>query len=488
MKRIIIPVILIVLVAVIFLARPGERGVKYPLVEFCGGAREVGGSCLLFETKGTSWVVDCGTMSDAGLDILPAEPEKLSFAIITHAHSDHCGYLPQLCQRGFEGKIYCTPPTAEITPVMLKMARGFAEEKVSRKAFKRTLSLITPVDFGETVEEAGVSFRFGRAEHLLGAGFVEQLIRGEDGDTVRVVVSGDLGGGNSILLPPLEYVSRADFVIMESTYGAVSREYRSDDPVERKSSFARSAGEALNRGGDVLIPSFALGRTQEVLAAIHFFKARDVIPSGTPVFTDSPTAEKITGIYRKFRDHLSSRAVEFYQDRILYHPALREVSSRTSMKVHRRKHRPSIFISTSGNLMYANSPRHLARMYDRRENLICLVGWQSPGSPGYRLEQGEDPLLIKYRQGRKLKEEWISPVLQVESFHSFSGHAGCGILLDWLKSIKGVKQVFLVHGEEDQALELKDKIERSGGIEVEVPRRGERRALTGASGNGSRVP
>jgi metallo-beta-lactamase family protein len=477
LKRIIISVVLIVIIVIILLVRFGERGVEYPLVEFCGGAREVGGSCLLFETGRARWVIDCGAMSDAGLDILPSRPAELSFAILTHAHSDHCGYLPQLCERGFKGKIYCTPPTAKIVPIMLKMARSFSRDKVSGEAFNRTLSLLSPVDFDKIIEEDGLTFRFRRAEHLLGAGLVEQFIIKDDGDTVRVVVSGDLGGGNSILLPPLDGVSKADFVIMESTYGSVSRDYQTNSPVERKREFAECVGEALRRGGDVLIPAFALGRTQEVLAAIDFFMGKEVIPSGTPVFTDSPTAQKITGIYREFRDQLSRRATDFYGERILYSPGLREVRSRTSLKVHGRKHRPSIFISTSGNLMYAISPGHLIRMYDDEKNLLCLVGWQSPGSPGSQLALGEEPVLIKYRQGRELKEGWISPCLQVESFHSFSGHADCNVLLGWLKSMEGVKKVFLVHGEEEQAMELADRIEKHLGMEVEVPQRGERRKL-----------
>ncbi|MCK4235849.1 MAG: hypothetical protein KAX38_01940, partial [Candidatus Krumholzibacteria bacterium] len=228
------------------------------------------------------------------------------------------------------------------------------------------------------------------------------------------------------------------------------------------------------RGGDVLIPAFTLGRTQEVIAAIDLFSGMGVIPPGTEVYVDSPTARKITEIYRSFAEELSPWAREFYEGAVLRSSTLREVKSRTSLKVHTRNHRPSIFLSSSGDLDYANSPRHLMKMFGDGRNLLCVVGWQSPGSLGARLASGESPVLVRYRERKRFRKDWISPVLEVQSFKSFSGHADQGQLIRWLQSVRGARKVFLVHGEAGPAQALAGKIKKELGLDVEIPERGER--------------
>jgi metallo-beta-lactamase family protein len=446
-----------------------------PVLSFCGGAREVGGSCLLVETGEERFVVDCGALGSAGSGIIPPAPDSLLFAIITHAHLDHCGLLPELYAAGFRGKTYCTSPTAELVPVMLRMSRSFSPSKVSREAFDRALAGIASVPFGERVSEGSVSFAFRRAGHLLGAAFVEIEIGGARG--TRLIVSGDLGSGNSLLLPGLEPPGPADYVVMESTYGGTERESVSQAGFQRFRPFADAVGSALGRGGDVLIPAFTLGRTQEVLAAIDLFKNEGVIPAGTIVYIDSPTANKITGIYRRFRGEASAWARDFYEGEILASTALREVRSRTSMKVHARRHDPAIFISSSGNLDHANSPRHLVELFDDERNLLCIVGWQSPGSLGGRILAGEDPVLVRRREGTNTLKEWISPALEVRSFDCFSGHADRAGLLAWLGGAEGVRRVFLVHGEYESACACADAIENELGIRAHVPEPGERIAL-----------
>lgn len=449
-----------------------SRGGHAELV-FIGGAGVVGGSCLLVDAGGERFLVDCG--STFGTDALKP-PSDVSFVIVTHAHLDHCGRLPELFAAGFRGSVYCTPPTADLLPVMLNMARSFSREKVDRDDFNAALSAVVPVPFDSTMRLGRISFALRGAEHLLGAAFVEIDI-GDSPEGTRIVVSGDLGSGNSLLLPELERCERADYVVMESTYGGVTREPSGPTPRERYDTFGLAVGRALERGGDVLLPAFTLGRTQEVMSAIELFRRSGVIPPGTLVYVDSPTAQKITEVYRAHGGELSRGARDLFDGNVLEYPALREVRSKTSLAVHGRNHTPSIFISSSGNIDYANSPRHLMRMYSDRRNLCCIVGYQAPGSTGARLLEGESPLLVRCREGKEIREEWIIPLLEVKGFESFSGHADHRCLLDWLGGIEGVRRVFLVHGEAERSKALAAAIEDELEIGATVPRIGESHTL-----------
>jgi metallo-beta-lactamase family protein len=474
---------LIILVAAVCLVEllPGRDVGEGPVIRFWGAARKVGGSCLLVENEGTRFIVDCGALGEQGSGALPPEPDSLDFAILTHAHIDHCGLLPDLFNAGFRGRVYCTRGTAELVPVMLGMMRGISQEKTTRETFERCLASLVPVPFGETVTERSVSFRFMRAEHLLGAASVD--LRFPSGaDTVSLVVSGDIGAGNSVLLPPLERPGRVDYVVMESTYGGTVRDSTGADTLEGHESFAGAIAQALREGGDVLVPSFTLGRTQEAMAVIDMFIRKGVIPSETEVFVDSPTAQKITGVYRRNKVDLSPWAREAYTAEALRFPALREVRSRTSLKVHTRKHLPAIFITSSGDLAHANAPRHLMRMFADGRNLLCIIGWQAPGSLGERLLAGASPVLVRRQEGKKFREDWIAPAIRVKGFHSFSGHADSRGLLEWFKGARGAKHVFLVHGEERQAAALAQSIHASLGLEVTVPRRGDGFVLSSRKG------
>lgn len=470
----IFPVLLAVLAVVLFILHSQRRVTPGgPVVQFCGAAREVGGSCHLVESGDVRFIVDCGTFGEAGVGVLPEKPHVLSFVLLTHAHGDHCGLLPELYAAGFRGSVYCTEPTAELVPIMLRMTRSISRKKIPADDFERAINGLVPVPFGDIVDKGTVSFSFRRAEHLLGSAFVEVWIDGGSG-RVKLVFSGDLGSGNSLLLNPLEELSGADYVVMESTYGGTIRDYGDDGDLERHGPFAEAVGTAIRRGGDVLIPAFTLGRTQEVIAAIDLFSRKGVIPQGTITYVDSPTAKKITEVYRRFRSELSSRAQGMYRGEILSFTALREVKSRISTRVHLRNHRPAIFISSSGDLDHANSPRHFMEMFDDEKNLLCIVGWQSPGSLGSRLAAGESPVLVRRRSGRGYIEEWVCPALEVRRFSSFSAHADQAGLVKWLEGAGNVKRVFLVHGELDQMEALAEVIKKKMGVKVEIPRRGER--------------
>ena len=472
----IVPLFVLVTIAVWFVVNRIGRRPEGVALRFCGAAREVGGSCLLVETGAVRFIVDCGALGDAGCGVLPEEPGTLSFTILTHAHLDHCGLLPELYAAGFRGPVYCSRPTAAIVPVMLRMSRGLSREKAPKADFDRSLAGLVALPFDSTVTACGVSFRLRRAGHLLGAAFIEFEIPAENG-AVQMVVSGDIGGGNSLLLPCLEKPGIGGYVVMESTYGGIVREGMDSDPVERHRPFAEAVGGALRQGGDVLVPAFALGRTQEVLAVIDCYRDRGVIPGECEVYADSPSAGRISRIYRSFPGELSRWAREFYTAGIIRSPALREVRSKMSLAVHKRDHRPAIFVSSSGDLEFANSPRHLMQLYDDPGNLLCFVGWLSPGSLGKRLAAGESPVLVRYREGKGYKRDWITPEIGVRRFHSFSSHADQRGLLAWLGGMPHLSRVFLVHGEPDQAFALGKAIRERYGVEVEIPERGERFVL-----------
>jgi metallo-beta-lactamase family protein len=457
--------------AILYLQRFREEGEGIS-VTFLGGAGEVGGSCTLVTSGEFSFLVDCGAFGSAGDGILPDDPGRVSFMILTHAHADHCGRIPELFAAGFDGKIYCTPETADLTPIMLRMSRSFARSRIGRGDFDRAISSFSPVPFGERREVGPVSFVFRRAQHLLGAAFIEMEIDTGDGIT-GVIFSGDLGSGGAILLPSAERPAGADYVILESTYGGRVREAGGNDLRERYVDFASAVASTLLSGGDVLIPAFTLGRTQEVIAAIDLFSGNGTIPAGTEVYIDSPTAQKVSEVYRNYPQSLSAASRSIYGDQILKKPYHREVRSRTSMKVHERTHRPAIFISSSGDLMHANSPRHLARMAENEKNMLCIVGWQSYGSAGRKLVEGDSTIFLRYREGGQTREVWLCPALEVREFDAFSGHADQSGLVRWAGSIKGLHAAYLVHGETDQSEALAERLRSDIGIEAKVPRAGE---------------
>lgn len=457
--------------AIFYLLSPQSGASGGTVVTFLGGAGEVGGSCHMVETGTQRFIVDCGALGREGVGVLPKDPSTLSLVILTHGHSDHCGLLPELFEAGFKGAVYCTEPTAAIVPVMLRMSRNFSKDRVSKESFESSITSFTTCAFGEWTRAGDVAFRFRRAGHLLGAAFVELAID-DGGRVLTVVFSGDLGTDESLLLQPMERCARADYVIIESTYGGVTRPGAGSGPAGSHDAFGAAVAEALERGGDVLVPAFTLGRTQEVIAALDLYSRSGLIPPGTEIFADSPTAEKISDIYRNFPSLLSEWATGFYGGRILRSPGLREVGSKTSMKVHSRKHRPAVFISSSGDLGHANSPRHFMRMCADSLNLLCLVGYQPPGSIGRQLEEGRSPVLVRHQEGKSIEKDWVAPAIRIRRFNSFSSHADQAGLIDWLSDIDGLKKVFIVHGEKGQSEALGSRVKGDLGIEVEIPARG----------------
>ena len=439
-----------------------------PEITFYGGVRGIGASALVIRNAGESVLIDFGSSTEGGKREVPFNVRDISFVIITHAHTDHCGALSELFQEGFEGPVYCTQATSELVPVMLRMVRSLNRRGIRKESLNKAIASIVPVRFGQKVRKERIGFVFRRAEHLLGAAFVElELYTGDD--TVRVIVSGDLGGGNSVLLRPMDKPSRADFVVVESTYGDIARPDSMLSPIERKKEFARTVAAALMRGGDVLIPAFALGRTQEVMATIDYYIRTGVIPR-CDVYVDSPTARRINRIYRRFPEELSELARKMYPVDVLRFREMREVKSKVSLKVHNSKHNPSIFISTSGNLDYAISPRHLLRMFDDPKNLVMLVGYQEPGSVGYRLLRGDSTVAV--RDTKSGKKFWISPSCSIESTHSFSGHADQRVLLRWLSATGRPNKVFIVHGDIEKSEALGRAIEERLGLEYIIPFKG----------------
>lgn len=451
-----------------------------PRIEFWGAARSVGGSCLVVTAGASRFAIDCGALGEQGGGALPPAPDSLDFLILTHAHIDHCGLLPELCAAGFDGPVYCTPPTARLAPIMLGMERGLSGKRIPREALEASIAGLVPVPFHERRSAGAIAFRFTRAEHLLGAASVELWLPAGR-DTVKLVVSGDIGGGNSVLLPPPEIPESADYVVMESTYGARAREAGAGAPGTHDG-FTAAVASAIGAGGDVLIPAFTLGRTQEVMAVIDEAQRAGAIPPEAEVWVDSPTARRISDIYRACADELSDRARRLYPGEPLRFPALREVRSATSLKVHGRRHPPAIFVTSSGDLEHANAPRHLVRMFADRRNLLCVIGWQPPGSLGARLLAGETPVLVRHQEGKETREDWIAPALAVAQYHSFSGHADGAGLLAWVSGVRGARTIFLVHGEEAQARALAKAIRARLGVDVDIPERGVARSLAPARG------
>ena len=197
------------------------------------------------------------------------------------------------------------------------------------------------------------------------------------------------------------------------------------------------------------------------------------IPAGTEIYSDSPTAKKVSDVFRNHPDDLSETARSIYGDEILKKSWHREVRSKTSIKVHGRDHRPTIFISSSGDLRFANSPRHLARMADDEKNMLCIVGWQSYGSVGRKLVNGDSTVCLRYREDGETKKVWVAPALKIKKFGEFSSHADQDGLVKWVRSIDGLKSALIVHGEPKQSEALSARFVRDLGIEAKIPESGE---------------
>jgi len=455
-------------------------------ISFHGAAREVTGSCHLIQTDGGKVLLDCG-MIQGGRDRhernrqpFPFDPSDLKAVILSHAHIDHSGRLPLLVRAGFQGPILATQATAELCEIMLLDSAHIQEEdarwKIKRLTKEgkdaswvtplygeedalKTLELIRPVDFHKEIRLEGIgSVTYHMAGHILGAGIVE--LRVENGPEVRrILFSGDLGVEGARLLGPPEPVLRPDYLVMESTYGDRQRE----DTPDRTEQLFDIVKKTVDRGGKVIIPAFAVGRTQELLARLNDLVEAGRLP-GVPIFVDSPMATRVTKVFALHPEAYSEEAQRLRDagDEPLEFPGLRLITDvRDSMELNKLKG-PAVILSASGMCTAGRIKHHLKHNIADSRNTILFVGYQAAHTLGRHIQSGTNPI--------RIFGGWFDVKAEIQTIEGFSAHADLDEMLAWYDSLGGVtKQTFVVHGEEEAAESLASRLRERGSELVVVP-------------------
>lgn len=432
---------------------------------FIGADHEVTGSCHLLEACGKNILVDCGM--EQGPDLyenqeIPVTAGDIDFVLLTHAHIDHSGKIPLLCKEGFSGEIVTTFATADLCNIMLRDSahiQEFEAEWRNRKA-KRSggehyepmytmehadaaIKLLAPCDYDQKIVLCeGIEIRFTDMGHLLGSAAIEVWIT-EDGVSKKIVFSGDVGNLDQPIIKDPQYVKEADYVVIESTYG--NRIHGEDKP-DYVGEFTRILRETFIKGGNVVVPSFAVGRTQELLYFIREIKERNLIPEfpNFEVYVDSPLAIDATTVFNKnvksCFDEDAMRLVEKGINPLVF-PGLKTTITSDESRMINFDSKPKVILSASGMCEAGRIRHHLKHNLWRSESTICFVGYQAVGTLGRKLIEGADCV--------KLFGETVEVNAKIESLKGISGHADMNGLLRWLSGFgKAPEYVFVVHGED----------------------------------------
>ncbi len=443
---------------------------------FYGADKEVTGSCHCLIANGKRILIDCGLQQGADEDDnhkLPFYATQVDYVVVTHAHIDHSGRLPLLIKYGYRGKIYATGATCNLLSIMLRDSAHIQEmdavneNRKGRRAGREpeepiytmehaqeTISRLVPCVYEETVELCeGVRFRMVDAGHLLGSASVEFWVT-EKGETRKIVFSGDIGNLNQPIIRDPQYITEADYVVMESTYGD-----REHDPVANYiPQLASVFDETFAAGGNVVIPSFAVGRTQELLYFIREMKEHGLVKSipDFPVYVDSPLAAEATKIYSGdlsgYADEDTVRVINSgFQP--LHFSNLNLCESAEESKALNEDPTPKVIISSSGMCEAGRIRHHLKHNLWRKECSVVFVGYQANGTLGRALVEGAKTV--------KLFGEEIAVNAKIHNFRALSGHADRSGLLRWINSFAvKPKRVFVVHGEQEICLGFTESLNR----------------------------
>ncbi|MGQ9367173.1 MBL fold metallo-hydrolase RNA specificity domain-containing protein [Azospirillum sp. A39] len=424
---------------------------------FHGAAGTVTGSCFRLDTPAGALLVDCGlfqgtkTVRELNYRDFPFAPADIAAVLLTHAHIDHSGLLPKLTRQGFRGPVHATAGTVDLLTYMLPDS-GYIQEtevdRLNRRNRQRGRPAVEPIYTREDAERAlrrlrpaaydrwievlpGVRARFWQAGHILGSASVELEVAGGEGDgrPVRLLFSGDVGPGGKVFHEDAEAPERPDWLVLETTYGDRRRE--EVDPEERQALLGAEVRAALARGGNLLIPAFAVERTQELLYDLGRLFDRGALPA-VDVFLDSPLADAVTGVFERHLDGLGGNPFA--------RPNLHRVQSVAESQKLNTLAGGAIILAASGMCDAGRIRHHLKNNLWRPEATVLLVGYQAPGTLGRMLEQGVPRV--------RIHGEEIAVRATVRSLDVYSGHADRDGLLAWVAARKGVgRGLFLVHGE-----------------------------------------
>lgn len=459
-------------------------------ISFHGAAREVTGSCHLVETAAGNILLDCGLIQGGrerhvrNREPFGFRPADLNWAVLSHAHIDHSGRLPLLAERGYRGSILCTEATARLCRIMLTDSGRIQEEdalSAQRRARRKgrdaewiaplyteaqALAVLdrfvaVPFDRWVPLGDAG-RLRFHMAGHILGAAIVE-LELDAPGRPLRLVFSGDLGIPDSRLLSPPVSVPTPDVLLMESTYGDRDR-VEEPDRTELLHDIIKST---LGRRGKLVIPSFAVGRTQEILARLNDLAEAGRLP-GVRVYVDSPMAVEATGVFAGSPESWSAEARRMYHagDAPLEFPGLELITRVEDSKALNSSTDPAVIISASGMCTAGRIKHHLAHTISDAANTVLFVGYQARGTLGNAIESGMSPV--------RIHGAWHPVRARIERIQGFSAHADREELVAWFAGLgEPPRQTYLVHGEPEAAIALSRELSQRFGAEVLVPERGD---------------
>ena len=458
---------------------------------FYGAAQEVTGSMHLVQGNGNTVALDCGLFQGRREEAttknrnFPCPPGQIDAVVLSHAHIDHCGKLPRLVREGFVGSIYATPATCDLVRILLADSAHIQEEDALYWSKKRgrhgeapleplytledvadTVRLLQPRHLGETFPVApGMAVTFHEAGHMLGsAGVLLDIADATRPDGVRVGFSGDLGRPGLALLRDPAPLPRCDYLICESTYGGRT----TPGNTEMAAQLAAVINETVARGGKVIVPAFAVGRTQVIVYHFHQLRYEQRIPN-VPLVVDSPLASQATEVFRNHPEDFDLEAAIWQRltGDLFTCGACRYTRSVEESKALHDQPEPMIIVSASGMCEVGRILHHLKNNIEDPRNTLLIVGYQAEHTLGRRLVE-------KARQVRIFGETY--PVrAQVKVLNGFSAHANAGELAAWTAPLAGlVRRAFLVHGEPDQTQALAATLRQSGYRDVVIPQSGQK--------------
>jgi Predicted exonuclease of the beta-lactamase fold involved in RNA processing len=458
---------------------------------FYGAARFVTGSCTLLSADNLNILIDCGMTQGADEKnvgpALPFKAESIDVLLLTHAHIDHSGRIPLLAKEGFRGTIYATGATTELAEIMLLDSAHIQESEAEWKTRKNlrsgkekveplytaqnamdSLGLFSSCDYDKLYKISdGISFRFVDAGHLLGSASIELFVK-EDGKTRKIVFSGDIGNFNQPIIKDPEYLESADYVVMESTYG--DRLHEDVGPKQSLDDRARMLADIVNRtfrrGGNVVIPSFAVGRTQELLYLFRVIMDRKYCDFQIPVFVDSPLSVKATGIFQNavrgdYYDE-DARAMAERGINPINFPSLMTITDVADSKALNERVGSAVIISSSGMCDAGRIKHHLKHNLWRWESTVVFVGYQADGTLGRNLIDGAKHVTIFGEQ--------IDVRAEITTLPGLSGHADQAGLIKWITAFKKKPEmVFVNHGEKTVAPFFASMLRKQYGFNALAP-------------------
>jgi metallo-beta-lactamase family protein len=455
-------------------------------IRFLGASRNVTGSRSLVEAGGQRVLVDCGMHQERqhrnrDFESFPVAPDSIDAVLLTHAHLDHCGYLPKLVREGFSGPVFCTPASAEIGRIVMLDAGHLQEEdarykrkrhakadKTARFGYdplytaadaEKVAPLMRPARLDEDFEVVpGMRAAFHNAGHILGSSFVRLVIT-QGGQSRSILFSGDVGRPDKPILQDPERFDQADYVVVESTYG----DRIHDEPMEIPDSFAEVIHDTLDRGGNLLIPSFAIERAQEVLYHLFALRQAKRIPP-LMTFLDSPMAQKVTDVFEQHPELYDEEMAGLMrgEHNPFRYPQLVFTRSSDHSKAINRVRGTVIVIAGSGMCTGGRIKHHLAQHISREESTVLFVGYQAAGTLGREILDGAEEVRI-FGSEHAVRA-------RITRVRGFSAHADRDELLAWVTSLQTPpRRVFVNHGEAEVATAFQSFLHERTGWEVEAP-------------------